>query len=120
MSLYRNTLDFIYDRNEKEDRRDIPGSDVGSVNAVEKTENTTSVNNNVSYDFNTENVAQYTDHANISEYSSTVANRDEKNYYDKLQKNIETVIDRQISNISERVYSRLEKKMSNERKRRGY
>jgi hypothetical protein len=113
-----NALNFIYDRDEKEGS-DTQKSDAGSVKVLEKTENT-SVNNSVAYDFNEENVSEHTDSVNISEYSSSVTNRDEKKYYENLQKNIETVIDRQISNISERVYSRLEKKMSNERKRRGY
>lgn len=41
-------------------------------------------------------------------------------YENKLQTNVERTIEKQLSNISERVYSRLEKKLSSERKRRGY
>jgi hypothetical protein len=113
------TLQFVYDRDEKEDS-DIQKNGGAYVNAVKTTESTASVNNSISYEFNTENVSEHTDSVNISEYPSSVTKHDEKTYYDNLQKNIENVIDRQISNISERVYSRLEKKMSNERKRRGY
>ena len=48
----------------------------------------------------------------IHKYETTI----EKN----IQKNVEHTIESQIANISERVYSNLEKRLSMERKRRGY
>ena len=48
----------------------------------------------------------------IHKYETTI----EKN----IQRNVEHTIENQIANISERVYSNLEKKLSMERKRRGY
>jgi hypothetical protein len=110
-------IHFIYDRSQSMDDGNsgdggtTSGSTAdGSKNQV--TERTVLAN---------ENINEYHDNVNVTNHTEkTVRLEGDSVYYDKLQKSMESLVERQISGISERVYSRLEKKMSNERSRRGY
>lgn len=110
-------IHFIYDRSQSMDDGNsgdggtMSGSTAdGSKNQV--TERTVLAN---------ENINEYHDNVNVTNHTEkTVRLEGDSVYYDKLQKSMESLVERQISGISERVYSRLEKKMSNERSRRGY
>lgn len=93
-------------------------------NSIRQTENTAYYNSNITLKDNIRNnrISQY-ENSTVQGLDNTVKNETHK--YETLiehtiQRNVERTIENQIASISEKVYSNLEKRLSMERKRRGF
>lgn len=115
-------ISFIYN-NQQEIEEDLSSQTVNSN--IITVENESYHNSNVSIKDSIKNSAatQYESTADIPQLKDAVENeihRHETRIENHIQKNIERTIENQIANISEKVYTNLEKRLSMERKRRGY
>ncbi len=120
----RGDIAFVYNNEQQEETQSEQQPAGSNVRVVE---NTSYYNNNVTVKDNMRNnmTAQIESSETHNLNGLDTAIKDEIHTYEtriehNIQKNVERTIDNQIASISEKVYSNLEKRLSMERKRRGY